>query len=162
MDITSTNDKVDMIRRQLGDFEYGDPMKELKPDLEDRPVEILPNGTKYKGQWIKGTEIREGKGTAIKPDGTMYEGWWKNNQACGRGRLIRGNGDIMDGIWEKNRLNGKSNVKYSSGINHVGLFKDHKIHGKGVEIGEDFKYIGNFEKGKRHGNGKFTTKDGFS
>ena len=122
MGISSTNDKVDYLRKQLGEFDFEVIKNKTENQLENRPVQIVENKTKYKGQWIKDTEIREGKGTAIKPDGTIYEGWWANNQANGNGRLIKECGDVMEGHWVNNKLNGKGSVKFANGTIHLGIF----------------------------------------
>jgi hypothetical protein len=59
----------------------------------------LENGARYQGEWLLGTQVRQGTGIQIWPDGSMYEGWWVDNKANGKGRLIHADGDIYDGSW---------------------------------------------------------------
>ena len=47
---------------------------------------ILPDGTYYDGEWIIGTDIREGKARIIYTDGNLYDGWVKQNKKSIRGR----------------------------------------------------------------------------
>jgi hypothetical protein len=44
---------------------------------------MLENGAKYEGEWIKDTDIRDGRGIQIWLDGSRYEGYWRNNKANG-------------------------------------------------------------------------------
>jgi hypothetical protein len=53
--------RVNMILRQLGNFDYGIPVDDGVP-REKRPLVMLENGAKYEGEWLKGTEIRDGRG----------------------------------------------------------------------------------------------------
>lgn len=55
---------------------------------------MLENGARFKGEWLVGSEIRQGKGTQTWPDGSMYEGYWSENKANGQGRLIHADGDV--------------------------------------------------------------------
>ena len=54
-------------------------------------------GCSYKGQWLKGTQIRDGLGIQLMADGSKYEGTWKNNIYHGKGRMTHANGDIYQG-----------------------------------------------------------------
>ena len=66
----------------------------------------LPNRSKYEGDWIKGMNIRQGKGACIWPDGSIYEGWWQYNKANGKGRLIHAYGDVYEGQWQDDKAHG--------------------------------------------------------
>ncbi len=67
---------------------------------------MLKNGCTYEGEWLKGTDIRHGKGALIGSDGTIYEGMWKDDKCNGKGRLIRTDGDIYQGDWKDNKAHG--------------------------------------------------------
>ena len=41
----------------------------------------------YTGEWLKGTETRQGLGTLVKADGTRYYGFFVNDRFHGKGKL---------------------------------------------------------------------------
>ena len=53
--------RVNELLRQLGNFDYGQPPEDSIP-REKRPLILLENGAKYEGEWLKGAEIRDGRG----------------------------------------------------------------------------------------------------
>lgn len=62
----------------------------------------MPNGDFYEGEWIKGTQIRNGKGTLYLKSGVIYEGEFVNNLYHGKGKL-----NYLDGrIYQGEFLNG--------------------------------------------------------
>ena len=71
------NEKVQQIRNELGEFDYDEETNHGEETVEYRAMIELENHAKYDGEWIKGQDIRQGKGRQIWPDGSMYEGWWK-------------------------------------------------------------------------------------
>jgi hypothetical protein len=66
----------------------------------------MENGARYKGQWNKTTNQREGRGVQIWPDGSIYEGHWALDKANGRGRLIHADGDVYEGGWNEDKAEG--------------------------------------------------------
>jgi len=52
---------VKEIRRKLGAFEYGTDTTALGR-REQRAMASLENGARYEGEWLVGTNIRQGKG----------------------------------------------------------------------------------------------------
>lgn len=57
------NARVQEIHMQLGQFNYMSTTPPgLNPGLESRQMFTLENHAKFEGQWISGTDIREGKG----------------------------------------------------------------------------------------------------
>ena len=110
------------LSEKLGDFEYG----ESAPDssLESRPSVILPNGAKYDGQWIKGSDVRAGKGVQIWSDGSKYEGWWIDNKANGKGRLIHADGDVYEGDWREDKAHGFGIYSHLDGAKYEGTWKE--------------------------------------
>ena len=67
---------------------------------------MLENGAKYEGEWLKDTDIRDGRGVQIWLDGSRYEGYWRENKANGRGRLIHADGDVYEGEWKDDKAHG--------------------------------------------------------
>ena len=59
----------------------------LFPRLESRPLTKLSDGSTYLGEWIVGTETRQGEGVATWRDGDIYEGQWRANRRHGFGKF---------------------------------------------------------------------------
>ena len=53
------NQEVLRIREQLGDFDYGD-MPQGLGHREMREEVVIENNAKYTGEWIVGTNVRQG------------------------------------------------------------------------------------------------------
>ena len=51
----------------------------LNKNREKRQPLKLPNGDIYDGEWIVGTDIKEGLGTIIYTNGNYYRGYFLNN-----------------------------------------------------------------------------------
>ena len=66
----------------MGPFDFGFPDDDGVA-REKKPLLLLENGAKYEGEWLKGLEIRDGRGVQIWADGSRYEGYWRNNRASG-------------------------------------------------------------------------------
>ena len=95
------------MRAQLGDFQYDDDNFERSlGDREQRPMVVLENGARYEGEWLLGSQVRQGRGIQVWPDGSMYEGYWQDNKANGKGRLIHADGDVYDGHWKDDKAHG--------------------------------------------------------
>jgi len=82
----------------LGQFGYGPEIRDGKR-REKRSMVELENGAKYEGEWLVGTESRDGRGVQIWFDGSRYDGYWVENKANGKGRLIHADGDVYEGDW---------------------------------------------------------------
>lgn len=93
------------IREQLGMFDFGTPQRDDKNRVK-RPIIMLENGAKYEGEWLKDTDVRDGRGVQIWLDGSRYEGYWRENKANGRGRLIHADGDVYEGEWKDDKAHG--------------------------------------------------------
>jgi len=72
---------------------------------------ILPDGTYYDGEWIIGTDIREGKARIIYKSGILYDGWVKQNESSIRGRELSESGQYYEGEWENDMPNGQGTFK---------------------------------------------------
>ena len=68
------------------------PQTTLELDDESKP----DHNAKYAGEWLEGTETRQGKGTLERSNGEKYEGYFKNNQFSGKGRFTFAEGDSQD------------------------------------------------------------------
>ena len=146
------NVKVIQIKQTLGEFDYG-YQKGVGIDqsqLEFRQEQLLENQAKYAGQWMKGTNIRIGKGKQIWPDGSIYEGWWSDNKANGNGRLIHADGDVYNGAWLDDKAHGYGTYAHLDGAQYEGNWQMDKQHGHGIETWPDgAKYDGNYIDGKK-------------
>jgi hypothetical protein len=130
------NPQVKELEETLGRFDFGQPPHESN-SLEFRGMQTLENGAKYQGEWIKNSEIRQGKGIQIWSDGSKYEGWWKDNKANGRGRLIHADGDVFEGEWKDDKAHGFGIYSHLDGAKYEGEWQEDRQHGKGVETWPD-------------------------
>jgi hypothetical protein len=107
----------------VGRFVFGGPIND---DIEriKRPLIQLDNGAKYEGEWIKGKDVRDGRGIQIWQDGSRYEGYWRNNRACGRGRLIHSDKDIYEGEWLNDKAHGYGKYMHLDGSSYEGYWKE--------------------------------------
>jgi hypothetical protein len=55
------NADVMAIRAALGKFKFGTPHPDNIKRVK-KPLLMLENGAKYEGEWIEGTEVRDGRG----------------------------------------------------------------------------------------------------
>mmetsp|Transcript_33778 Transcript_33778/g.33273 ORF Transcript_33778/g.33273 Transcript_33778/m.33273 type:complete len:123 (-) Transcript_33778:60-428(-) len=86
----------------------------------------MVDGSKYKGQFLKGGTIKDGIGQMIYPDGSLFEGLFKDDDTV-KGRYIFTNGTV-----------------------YTGKMKNHKMHGKGVlKFGKKVVYKGRFINGEK-------------
>jgi hypothetical protein len=86
----------------------------------------MVDGSKYRGQFIKDANIKDGIGQMIYPDGSIFEGAFADDDTV-KGRYVFNNGYVYEG----EMLN-------------------HKMHGKGVLRFKGRKiYSGQFQKGKQ-------------
>lgn len=91
---------------ELGPFVYEEDKSQNYGKTEKRPKIKLDNGAIYEGEWLVGTEIKQGKGKFLWPDGSVYEGYWKDGKANGKGRLVHSDGDIYIGEWKNDKADG--------------------------------------------------------
>lgn len=59
-------------------------------------MSITADGSKYVGQFIKDTVVKDGIGHLIYPDGSIFEGTFRNDLPV-KGRYIMINGDVYQG-----------------------------------------------------------------
>lgn len=150
--------EVMRIREENGAFNY-----EIGPYADDyadgqhrekRGLTNIDNDARYQGEWIVGSDVRDGRGFQIWPDGSLYEGYWRNNKANGRGRLIHADGDVYEGEWKDDKADGLGVYSHADGARYEGNWLEDKQHGKGVERWPDGAvYDGNYHEGQKHGEG---------
>ena len=83
--------------KQLEEYEYSG--EEDSDILEYRDATIVSDGI-YTGQWIKGTETRQGRGKLVRPNGSLYQGMWLDSSPNGLGRTIYSNCNVYIGEWK--------------------------------------------------------------
>ena len=148
------NEKVKEIRDNLGDYDYSGGQVENRTDLESRDIVELENHARYEGQWIIGTDIRQGAGKQVWPDGSLYEGWFADSKANGQGRLIHSDGDVYIGQWKDDKSHGEGVYIHQDGARYEGEWRDDFQHGNGHETWPDgSSYQGTYQVGKKHGAG---------
>ena len=149
--------EVMRIREESGPFNYeGGTYDEATSgqEREKRPLTNIDNEAKYQGEWLSGTDVRDGRGFQIWPDGSLYEGFWMNNKANGRGRLIHADGDVYEGEWKDDKAHGYGVYMHADGARYEGYWSEDKQHGRGVEQWPDGAvYDGNYYEGEKHGEG---------
>jgi hypothetical protein len=103
------------IRNKLPQFVFGNEVTNDGQERVIKPITLLENGAKYEGEWIKDSDVRDGRGIQIWLDFSRYEGYWSNNKANGRGRLIHADGDIYEGEWVDDKAQGHGTYTHTDG-----------------------------------------------
>jgi len=109
------NEKQKEKLSELGAYVFNDSDgKALNLNRERRPptkIKHYDDYAYYDGEWIIGTDIREGKAKMIFLE-DLYEGWLNNNKMAIRGRKINVlDGYIYDGELDNDKPNGKGTLK---------------------------------------------------
>lgn len=83
------------------------------------------NNAVYHGEWLVGTDTRQGMGSLTRVNGTAYYGFFKNNRFDGRGKLRYVDDDLEGrrfhiGLFEKGRLHGRGTVVMRNGDMYKG------------------------------------------
>ena len=94
-------------------------------------------GAQYSGEWLKDTEIRQGRGKLVRKDGLSYSGYFLKDKFHLKGILIFASNDKFN------------RVQYS------GSFKDGEFDGPGtMELTNGDSYWAIWYNGKERGQGK--------
>ena len=92
----------------------------------------------YKGEWLKGTETRQGFGTLVRDCGTRYEGFFVNNRFHGRGKMTYFAKDnkvmIYKGCFNNDQKHGFGTVYLSKGDRYKTKWNRNKMQNQGVYI----------------------------
>ena len=78
-------------------------------------MQLLDNHAKFEGQWVAGTDVREGVGKQIWPDGSMYAGEYKNGMKQGKGKFIWADQSSYKGEFKENDLHGLGEYIWADG-----------------------------------------------
>lgn len=118
----------------------------------------------YSGDWLNGQY--DGHGALSISRICRYEGDFRNSAMHGKGKLIyesyEGQNYNYNGDFENNTFSGFGNLQYfaAKGKNpeeYTGYWKNGVPSGKGTYIWSDgSNYQGNYEDGKKRGQGKYT------
>mmetsp|Transcript_14936 Transcript_14936/g.16524 ORF Transcript_14936/g.16524 Transcript_14936/m.16524 type:complete len:462 (+) Transcript_14936:127-1512(+) len=136
------------------------------------------NGDYFVGTFVNGQ--RQGTGSYYWKDGSVYEGEWYQNTMHGKGKRVFSNGNVYTGSYVHGKRCGQGICHFTSsqpsksdsstkeedddhdGDVYEGMWEDDVPHGHGryyyARTQQSFE--GTFEKGKRHGVGKYQLKDG--
>ena len=117
---------------------------------------MLEDGSMYEGEWDKKKNQIDGKGVKIFKDGSRYDGNFVGGLHHGYGRMVYPEGDCYIGEWNHNEIEGLGTYTYQDGVINEGFWVKGIQNGRGKEIAEEFLFEGNFEKGVKEGQGKFT------
>jgi len=96
---------------------------------EKRPLTYLDNGATYEGEWLKGTDIREGQGKEVLKDGTIYIGDFKESYKTGKGKLTLASGYVYEGDILNDAYHGQGKMKYPDGRLYEGGYMQGQCHG---------------------------------
>ena len=95
---------------------------------------IMVDGSKYTGQFLRDTSIKDGIGQIIYTDGSLFEGVFKKNDTL-KGRYITTNGYVYEGSMKNHKMHGYGILKYKGETIHEGEFED------GEQVGDKFEVM---------------------
>eukprot|EP00112_Aurelia_sp_Birch-Aquarium-sp1_P007371 Seg1802.2 transcript_id=Seg1802.2/GoldUCD/mRNA.D3Y31 product="Radial spoke head 1" protein_id=Seg1802.2/GoldUCD/D3Y31 len=117
------------------------------------------NGGKYVGEYAYGK--KQGEGTLYYPDGSKYEGSWSESARNGYGKYYYVNGDTYEGDWVNNKKDSQGIYSYAAtGCSYKCRWIEGQLQGPGEFISQNYRYVGNFEKGLPKGSGRFLFDNG--
>jgi len=137
---------------------YIGPVKDGVPHGEDGTFTFFNGGNVFRGRWENGKRV---KGTTTRPDGRQITGVWVNDLLYnGVGTASYANGDIFTGEWQESHpYTGEGFVHYGIGV-YEGKFLKGEKHGEGkFTLKDGTIYQGAFLNDKRSGKGEYTNKD---
>jgi len=163
----------------VGGVKYTGPIQGHAPHGQGNAVYI--HETTYKGGWMEGMwhgkgrlefangdyqrgnfregEFVSGKMRDVSDDGSCYEGDTQNNKYHGKGRLDFPGGDYLDGSFQEGMfVAGKTRQHWDDGEFYEGDVQNRKFHGRGRWSTPEAAYDGEWEYGKKHGQGMLRHK----
>ncbi|OQR81382.1 hypothetical protein THRCLA_11784 [Thraustotheca clavata] len=110
------------------------------------------NGSVYTGEWVDG--LRQGRGLFVDNDGTTFDGEWRNSQPCKESIYVEI--PLTD---PTKRTSDKNTIVYDNGDIYVGEMRQGKRHGRGKYTSKNSKhsYEGEWDMDLRHGQGTMTS-----
>jgi len=135
----------------------------LFPDTEKYQkgggVFILPDGSRYEGQWLYARS--HGQGAMTWPDGSVYSGNWEDDYYHGQGTMTYADGDKYVGEWDEGYMHGHGTITYANGDKYVGEWDEGYMHGHGTMTWPDgWQYTGGYQDDKRNGIGTYSHLNG--
>ena len=88
-----------------------------------------------------------GLGRLLNEDGTYIQSDFVNSVVNGRTRVIKPSGQYFDG--KINHDGSGIGTVFENDIKYNGKLRNNKPHGKGKEVGPDFTFDGQYEKGSK-------------
>lgn len=109
--------------------------------------------------------LKEGYGREILPNGDRYEGYFVKDTMHGPGEMRFSNGAVYRGEFRDGQQSGSGNFKTivnnSILINYDGEFLNNCFHGKGVlKLDNGDVYEGQFTENMKHGYGTYKSGRG--
>ena len=95
-------------------------------------LSIMSDGSKYTGQFLKWTTIKDGIGRIIYKDGSLFEGVFKSDDTI-KGRYITTKGYVYEGEMKNHKMHGKGKLLYQNKTVYEGDFEN------GVQIDENLE-----------------------
>ena len=90
--------------------------------METRNDVIINEDVTYSGQFIKGTDIKHGRGVEQNMNGATYTGWFVNDKYGKRGRYVDEYLNFYEGSWLNGLMHGQGKFKWLDGRMYVGSF----------------------------------------
>ena len=139
-------------------------------NFDGQGFQSYKNGDTYEGQFKN--DLKHGYGVINYSDTTnsirKYEGFYKDGKSEGQGKLWYKNGDLYEGNFKQNYPDGQGTYTYNPLPSEI-EDQEFLVIETGYESDQGDKILtnqktfkGNFQKGKRSGNGKLFFKDGSS
>jgi hypothetical protein len=124
--------------------------------VEGNGMYTYADGSTFNGATLSGSRVR---GRYAAKDGSVeYDGEWRGDYRHGRGKFAAVGSYKYIGQWRDDLRHGRGKCELATGSTYDGEWRDDQYHGKGVLKTATFEYVGDFEGGRRKGQGvcKFT------
>jgi hypothetical protein len=83
-----------LLRKEIGDYDFEGEVDANYGERIWRPAASNIDDGRYQGEYLKDTNVKQGRGIYMCKDGTIYEGYWRNNKYHGKGRMMHYNLEI--------------------------------------------------------------------
>jgi len=102
---------------------------------EGKGAFLLPDASKYDGEWVLADGARQRHGHGLHLDGTVkgqsYEGEWQHDQMHGRGVFRYSSNAKYEGAFVGNQYSGAGKYTFPDGAFYEGGFAEGQMHGAG-------------------------------